>query len=90
MVIGWGATCGRHHNDATDETVCKKQVPYKDRHGYQVSDDDCRRMAKHWLVQGLMLEETAEGPRSAHLSINPRGLDSVAEDTLDEIFATCT
>ena len=52
--IGWGANCGCHTNagDVVGSTPCQKQVHYGKAGPGQLSDAECRRMAKCWLILG--------------------------------------
>ena len=49
VYVGWGATCGRHH-DAGDSAaaVCKKQLRYSKN-----TEVETKRLVKSWCLMGF-------------------------------------
>lgn len=86
---GWGATCKKHCNaaDLPTTTCCKKQVPYGSGDRF-VDDATCLRLAKTWLVLGLM-EVSADSAtqRRDHVKINPRLYPSMTDAELDDVIS---
>ena len=71
-IIGCGAICGDHHDDAEDTRTCKKQVTIW-RSGLTTRDLMLR--LKRWLIAGLDDSHwDEEGRRSMHVSLGGRFL----------------
>ena len=52
--IGWGANCGKHHNhDDGPGDRCQKQITYGKDGPNQLTDQECKRLAKAWLMLGV-------------------------------------
>ena len=92
VMVGCGATCGRHLDDVrkTDDP-CKKQVTIGK--GGELDEPTLKLRLKRWLVAGL-LEEHKWGTeqRSSHLLLGGQHLRQFAEgldeEVLDEIVRT--
>ena len=80
---GWGATCGRHR-DSVDplDRQCKKHFVYGKRE--PLTDEQCRRRLKKWLLRGLHIPTTDACCRSLHMSENVRAYsDDETEEELE-------
>ena len=62
-IIGCGAICGDHHDDAEDTRTCKKQVTIG-RSGLTTRDLMLR--LKRWLIAGLDDSDWEGGPAAHH------------------------
>lgn len=89
-IIGWGATCKRHHNVTDTTTIeCKKQITM----GKKRTADECRRLCKAWLVMGLIIDDADVDGRRKH--VFDTDLDSLqeteeeSEDTMRTICGIC-
>ena len=81
--IGWGATCGRHKNDADQprDPECKKQVTYGQD---GLADTQCRSILKQWLLKGLDCDGHANARKMHVKEIHARRLDvSKSEAAVD-------
>ena len=67
---GWGATCGRHHNDAGAHTQCKKQLVFG--RARPLSDSQCIIGLKKWLILGFFLDPNETRQRTLHVSFDAR------------------
>ena len=81
-IIGCGAICGDHHDDAEDTRTCKKQVTIG-RSGLTTRDLMLR--LKRWLIAGLD-DSDWEGDRrrSMHVSLGGKFLQDFAEGLSEE------
>ena len=72
VIVGWGATCGRHVNDAEDpddHTQCKKQLTFgKSR---KLTEEQCKIGLKRWLLLGLFVEPSDQ-ERTDHVNMCAR------------------
>ena len=92
VMVGCGATCGRHLDDVrkTDDP-CKKQVTFGK--GGELDEPTLKLRLKRWLVAGL-LEEHKWGTeqRSSHVLLGGQHLrqfaEGLEEEVLDEIVRT--
>ena len=94
---GMGATCRRHvdHPSYVPKTQCKKQMTFGNP---PMSEDECIRRLKEWLLQGLYIERLAIGGRNLHVTTNARDasrpprseaeLDQLLQDRLAEMRRT--
>ena len=71
--IGIGASCNRHvdHPPAQTRQKCQKQMIFGGNS--RLSEDECVRRLKEWLLQGLYIERLAVGGRLRHVSMHARG-----------------
>ena len=81
-IIGCGAICGDHHDDAEATRTCKKQVTIG-RSGLTTRDLMLR--LKRWLIAGLD-DSDWEGDRrrTMHVSLGGRFLQDFAEGVSEE------
>lgn len=84
--IGWGATCGRHHNwSDVRETTCKVQLVFGTVN--PISNDECRWRVKMWCFAGLDIEDGSPTGRTEHLGMKARTVGLTrTEDQLDEML----
>ncbi len=89
--IGWGATCNRHLNAGDSATAsCKKQLPYGGTRCPALSDDECVRHLKRWLLRGFTISQDGIASRNRHLEVKPRELtEPVSDEALDAELARC-
>ena len=81
-IIGCGAICGDHHDDAEDTRTCKKQVTIG-RSGLTTRDLMLR--LKRWLIAGLDDSDwDEEGRRSLHVSQGGKFMHDFAEGLSEE------
>lgn len=75
--IGWGASCGLHHNAENPDTECKRQLSHGKR--APMSDLECRSRLKAWLLMG---KDIPPGPysREQHMLILPREIEPVPDE----------
>lgn len=95
--FGWGANCYRpdschHHRNEDDlaDARCQKQVTYGVPGRTQLTDSDCKRLAKAWLILGSTVDGSASDARTQHVKgINPRKLapDAWTHAELDRMVA---
>ena len=83
--IGWGATCGMHHNpDDGEDDTCKKMITYGKQ---ELSDQACILQLKRWLHRGYHLTpaELGESPRHFHVKkVDARSIGGPDEVALDD------
>ena len=96
--IGIGASCNRHvdHPPAQTRQKCQKQMIFGGNS--RLSEDECVRRLKEWLLQGLYIERLAIGGRNLHVTTNARDasrpprseaeLDQLLQDRLAEMRRT--
>ncbi len=87
--IGWGANCHCHVNatDGPNAPKCQKQITYGTGSS-EISDAECQRLAKCWLVLGMGLPMT-DTCRSDHVGIRIRkeALTDWTEGRLESLVA---
>jgi hypothetical protein len=72
VVFGWGATCRKHHNVGDKlGTQCKKQIS-QGQGADALSDDECKRLAKCWLLLGRDISDDGPRAREVHLKVKPK------------------
>ena len=65
--IGWGATCGRHHNDTGKALPCRKTINSGSGQS-RLTDSECILRLKRWLVAGLSDAGWGNQKRTHHVS----------------------
>ncbi len=78
--VGWGATCGRHHNESDRPgTQCKKALSFGE---VAIPEAEARLRVLQWCALGLTIPN---GPRARaeHLAINARTLAVWSEEEID-------
>lgn len=83
---GFGATCGKHHNEGdTPATRCKTHLVFGTANN-RLSHDECRARVKLWCLRGRQIPETESMGRDWHLSLKPRFLDiDMTEAEMDRL-----
>ena len=74
------------HNNLHDhpKAVCKKQLAHGGGQKQRLSDMECKKLLKQWLLYGLHITEDDPSGRETHLSCDPRTFDkNVADEVLD-------
>jgi hypothetical protein len=71
--VGWGANCHRHSNSGdAPHNKCQIQVTYGTG-PRAISDEECRRLAKCWLILGRGVDESSDEARTQHVfGVRPR------------------
>ncbi len=88
--VGYGATCGRHHDmEKSIATPCKKAVTFGK--AAQLSEAECILRLKRWLVAGMEQEaQWGEEKRTEHVRLGGLGLaefaDGPDEASLEELL----
>ena len=70
---GWGANC-HCHKDTGSSTRCQRNLTYGGTREELLSDLECQRQLKRWLLRGLEVDRAADNARHQHMSIPVRGL----------------
>ena len=72
--IGWGADCKRHKDTADLRPLqCKKQITYGGRNVPVLTDDECQKVLKQWLIRGLDIPRGSDVGRTTHRDLpDPR------------------
>ena len=77
--VGWGANCHKHH-DSGSTLRCTKPFRF-----VGLSFDECRCLAKTWLLMGVSIPHDDLAGRAQHMGIDRGDIAILPEDELDDL-----